>query len=111
MRRLACVLIGSCLVGAPRSTKAVAAAQVRYPAAAECPDGAPFRADVARNVRDESHAAHARLQLRIEAREDVYDGELVAFDSDGNQGSRHVSGKTCAEVAPALAFLAGLVIE
>ncbi|HTA94043.1 MAG TPA: hypothetical protein VK745_30905, partial [Polyangiaceae bacterium] len=72
---------------------------------------AAFRVDVARHVHDESHAAGVRVELRIEARDGVYDGELVALDSDGNRGSRQISGETCAEVAHALAFLAGLVTQ
>jgi hypothetical protein len=113
MHRLAWVLIGACALVAPRSTEAAptASAELSYTAPAECPDEAMFRADVARHVHDDSHAAGARLQLRIEARADAYDGELVAFDGEGNQGSRHISGQTCAEVAHALAFLAGLVIQ
>ena len=113
MRRFASVLIG--LVVALAALQAGAApgdeAELHYAAPSECPEEGAFRADVARHVHDESHAAGVRLQLRIEAREAAYDGELVAFDSEGNQGSRHISGKTCAEVAHALAFLAGIVIE
>ncbi len=115
MRRLAAVLIGSAVAVVAGSAEAAdggaSEAELGYAAPTECPDDAAFRVDVARHVHDSSHAAGARLELRIEARDSRYDGELVAFDGEGHRGSRHISGKTCAEVAHALAFLAGLVIE
>jgi hypothetical protein len=51
------------------------------------------------------------VDLAIEARDGRYVGTLVAFDDRGEQGSRRIQGATCAEVAHALAFLAGLAIE
>jgi hypothetical protein len=114
MRRLVSVLIGSTVAIVAGSAVAAGGgeeAELRYDAPAECPEEVAFRADVARHVHDDSHSAGVRLELRIEPREAGYGGQLVAFDSRGNQGSRQISGKTCAEVAHALAFLAGLVIE
>jgi hypothetical protein len=62
-------------------------------------------------VHDESRAAGVRLRLTIEEDETGYLGILVTLDESGNEGSRQIHGKTCFEVAHALAFLAGLVIE
>jgi hypothetical protein len=82
-----------------------------YRAPAGCPDEAAFRADLAKHVHDTSRAAGTRLELAIEEQGDGYQGLLVAFDSSGHPGSRRIEGKTCSEVAQALAFLAGIVIE
>jgi hypothetical protein len=82
-----------------------------YRAPAGCPDEAAFRADLDQHVHDTSRAAGTRLDLSIEEQSSGYQGVLVAFDSSGHPGSRRIEGKTCAEVAQALAFLAGIVIE
>jgi hypothetical protein len=66
---------------------------------------------VAAHVHDLSHAAGARIELTIAASARGYEGTLVASDERGQQGSRRIEGKTCVEVAHALAFLAGLAIE
>jgi hypothetical protein len=76
-----------------------------------CPADAVLRADVARHVYDESRAAGVRLNLAIEVDGPDYLGVLVAFDKSGTESSRRIRGKTCFDVAHALAFLAGLVIE
>jgi hypothetical protein len=82
-----------------------------YEAPAGCPGEAVIGGDVAHHVHDQSRAAGVRLRLTIEEDETGYLGILVTFDESGNEGSRRIHGKTCFEVAHALAFLAGLVIE
>jgi hypothetical protein len=85
--------------------------ELSYRAPTTCPDDQAFRADVAKHVHDTSRAAGARVELTIEKLDDGYRGILIASDSSGAQGSRRIDGQTCAEVAHALAFFAGLVIE
>ena len=85
--------------------------ELSYRAPAECPDEATFRADLAKHLRDTSRAAGTRVQLTIAEHDAGYHGVLVALDSSGHQGTRRIEGKTCAEVAQALAFLARMVIE
>jgi hypothetical protein len=85
--------------------------RVTYHAAPGCPAEAAIRADVAAHVHDDSRAAGARVDLGIEGAKGGYVGTLVAFDEHGEQGSRRIEGRTCSEVAQALAFLAGLAIE
>ncbi|HEY1536014.1 MAG TPA: hypothetical protein VGF76_18470 [Polyangiaceae bacterium] len=85
--------------------------ELSYRAPAECPDDATFRADLAKHLRDTSRAAGTRLELAITEHDTGYHGVLVALDSSGHQGTRQIEGKTCAEVAQALAFLARMVIE
>jgi hypothetical protein len=85
--------------------------ELSYRAPATCPEEQVFRADVAKHVHDTSRAAGARVELTIEKLAEGYRGILIASDSSGAQGSRRIDGQTCAEVAHALAFFAGLVIE
>jgi hypothetical protein len=85
--------------------------ELSYRAAVGCPDEEAFRADLATHVHDASRAGGVRLDLAIERLESGYRGVLVAFDSSGNEGSRRIVGDSCAEVAQALAFLAGIAIE
>jgi hypothetical protein len=82
-----------------------------YEAPAGCPEEVAFRSDVASHVRAESHAPRVRVNITIEEQRTGYLGVLVAFDELGNESSRRIRGKTCVDVAHALAFLAGLVIE
>jgi hypothetical protein len=82
-----------------------------YDAPVGCPSEETFRADVARHVSDESHAEAVRLNITLEEQETGYLGILVAFDESGNASSRRIQGKTCVDVAHAVAFLAGLVID
>ena len=85
--------------------------ELDYRAPLGCPDPATFAADVAKRVHDASRAEGARLVLTIDEQGDGFVGTLVAYDRSGAQGSRRIEGKTCREVAEALAFFSGLVIE
>lgn len=85
--------------------------ELDYRAPAGCPDPAAFAADVAKRVHDASRAEGARLVLTIEEQGEAFLGTLVAYDRSGAQGARRIEGKTCREVAQALAFFSGLVIE
>jgi hypothetical protein len=82
-----------------------------YQGTAGCPSDDSVRADVAAHVHDASRAAGARVELQIAAEGTAFSGELVAIDAAGRQGRRRIRGHTCAEVAHALAFLAGFAIE
>ena len=88
-----------------------AAFVLTYEAPAGCPGEATFDADVAEHAHDRSHAAGIQVDVAIEVRQKVYVGRLVAFDESKKRSSRQIEGKTCSDVAHALAFLAGLVIE
>ncbi len=94
--------------GAPREGRPFV---LTYRAGAGCPGEPSFRADVAAHVHDTTHASGARVEVAIEAVAGTYEGTLVAFDEQGEEGSRRIAGKTCSEAAHALAFLAGLAIE
>src|SRR5882724_1185727 len=115
MRRSVLVRLGAFSLLALRPSEAApnepAPFELSYRAPAECPDEATFRADLAKHVRDTSRAAGTRLALAIAEHDTGYHGVLVALDSSGRQGTRRIEGKTCAEVAQALAFLARMVIE
>jgi hypothetical protein len=82
-----------------------------YEAPAGCPGEATFDADVADHVHDRSRAAGIEVNVTIEERQKVYVGRLAALDESKTRSSRQIEGKTCSDVAHALAFLAGLVIE
>ena len=77
----------------------------------ELPREDDVRADVAAHVHDVSLAAGARVELRATGAGSRFAGELVVIDAAGNRGRRAIDGGTCAEVAHALAFLAGLALE
>lgn len=85
--------------------------ELSYEAAEGCPSEAAFRADVLQHVHDTSGAAGAKVALRIEKQPAGFRGELLATDEEGHVGRRAIDGAKCAEVAHALAFLAGLAIE
>jgi len=115
MRRSVLVRLGAFSLLALRPAAAApnepAPFELSYRAPAECPDEATFRANLAKHLRDTSRAAGTRLELTIAEHDTGYHGVLVALDSSGHRGTRRIEGKTCAEVAQALAFLARIVIE
>ena len=76
-----------------------------------CPREDDVRADVAAHVHDASRTAGARVELRVTGAGGRFTGELVATDAAGNSGRRALDGESCAEVAHALAFLAGMALE
>ena len=81
------------------------------PPGSGCPDEAAVARDVAAHVSDATHAAGARVDLRIRADAAGFAGELVVTDRDGKQGQRRIEAGSCDELAHALAFLAGLALE
>lgn len=97
--------------GSAQATEAYVLTYDTYDGALGCPSDEDVRADVAAHVRDRSRAAGATVALRIVVQEGGFVGSLIATDAAGHRGQRSVSGRTCAEVAHALAFLAGLAIE
>jgi hypothetical protein len=100
---------------APAPGWAAAPAAVPYAVSFAGGDGCPREdevgADVAAHVHDPSRAAGARVDLRVTGGGGRFTGELVATDAAGNRGRRAVDGDSCAEVAHALAFLAGMALE
>jgi len=70
-----------------------------------------MRADIASHLRHETSGSSVRLSLTIEEQDGGFLGTLTAFDPSGSQSSRRIHGATCLDVAHALAFLTGLVIE
>jgi len=82
-----------------------------YNAAAGCPDETEFRADASRHVRSGPPTSSVHLNVIIEQRDPGFVGTLRVLDRFGNQSSRRIDGQTCIDVAHALAFLTGLVVE
>ncbi len=82
-----------------------------YKAAAGCPDETEFRADASSHVRNEPLTSSVHLDVNIEQRDPGFVGTLLVLDVLGNQSSRRIYGRTCSDVAHALAFLTGLVVE
>ncbi len=83
-----------------------------YTAPADCPAQEVFQRDVARRFHDESHVANIHLDVAIEGQDAGYSGTITAFDEAANESARRrIEGKSCTEVAHALAFLAGLILE
>jgi hypothetical protein len=110
--RLVAVGFAAMVVGVPRLLHAAEPYVLSYEAPKGCPDQEKVRRDVADQVGDLAHAGEARVALRITmGTRGGFAGELVATDRDGLEGRRAIDGKTCAEVAQALAFLAALAIE
>ncbi len=107
----ACATALGCFGATSASAEQPAAYELRYEPAEGCPADAPFRDDVLAHVHDTSRSAGARVAVRIEAQASGFHGELVATDDEGHEGRRSLDGATCADVAHALAFLAGLAIE
>jgi hypothetical protein len=85
--------------------------QVKYQGNAGCPSEEDVQADVAAHVRDLSRANGVRIRLRVSREPAGFSGELVSTDAAGFEGMRRIEGRTCTEVAHALAFLAALAIE
>jgi hypothetical protein len=83
-----------------------------YAAPVECPAEEAFQRDVTNRLHDESHVANIHLDVAIEGHEARYSGTITAFDDAAEESARrHIEGKSCTEVAHALAFLAGLILE
>jgi hypothetical protein len=82
-----------------------------YRGPAGCPSETRMRADVASHTHDLSSAEGVHVDLTIVKHDSDFLGELVATDAASHVGHRTVSGRTCSEVAHALAFLTGLAIE
>jgi hypothetical protein len=82
-----------------------------YEAPADCPGYEAFREEVVSHVRDTSRATNVRLNIAVRPTEAGCEGRVNAFDETGAESSRRIVGKTCPDVAHALAFLAGLTLE
>ena len=115
MRCVPAVLLAAALtavVGPGRAgTRDESTFVLTYAAPAGCPGEVAFDADVADHLHDRSRAGGIEVNVAIEERQRVYVGRLVASDESKRRSSRQIEGKTCSDVAHALAFLAGLVIE
>ncbi len=83
-----------------------------YAAPADCPADDAFRRDVASRLHDESHIGNVRLDVVIEADDGRYRGIITALDDAAKESARRrIEGKSCTEVAHAMAFLAALALE
>ena len=83
-----------------------------YTAPADCPADDAFRRDVASRLHDESHVANVRLDVAIEPGDGRYRGTIIAIDDAAKESARRrIEGKSCAEVAHTMAFLAALAVE
>jgi hypothetical protein len=83
-----------------------------YTAPADCPADDAFRRDVASRLHDESRVANVRLDVAIAPDDGGYRGTITALDDTAKESARRrIEGKSCTEVAHAMAFLAALAIE
>ena len=83
-----------------------------YAAPAGCPAEDAFRRDVSSRLQDDTRAANVRLDVAIEEDDGRYRGTITALDDAAKESARRrIEGKSCPEVAHALAFLAGLLVE
>jgi hypothetical protein len=84
---------------------------LKYRAAAGCPGEAQLRGDVAAHVRGGLRPSGVRLEIQIVAAHGRFQGDLLATDRLGSEDRQVLGGEDCAEIAHALAFLAGVAIE
>jgi hypothetical protein len=108
------ILLAFALSVVPRPADAQphdAAFVLTYESPPGCPGEAALTADVQEHLHDRSHIGGVQLNLKIERRESGFIGILVAYDESRNRSARQIEGKTCSDVAHALAFLAGLALE
>jgi hypothetical protein len=109
-------VVASAASDAPQSPSDTPRFELVYDAPAGCPDRAAFLDAIhARTPRsqlaDEATKASAvAFRVTIDAR-DTSKGELEVHEPDGGQQKRIVSGRTCTEVAKALALVVALILD
>jgi hypothetical protein len=82
-----------------------------YRAPAECPTEDQVRASVRAHVRSGMRPSGVRIEIEIIALGERFTGALLATDRFGPQDRKAVDGSDCADIAHALAFLAGVAVE
>ncbi len=82
-----------------------------YQAAPGCPDETQLRADLDAHIHDRARARGARVEIILQRSGRETAGEMTLDDRAGNRQRRSLHGPDCADVAHALAFLAGLAID
>jgi hypothetical protein len=85
--------------------------QLSYRAPQGCPPEDQLRVDVAAHVRNGTRPSGVKIRIEIAATGAEFTGELLAADRFGSENRQSLSGRDCAEIAHALAFLAGLAVE
>jgi hypothetical protein len=108
-----CGWIVLCASRESRAADAPRAFQMAYDADASCPSEDAFRALVHDKMGDQAtsqSASIARVRVRLRAAADAFDGHLELERSDGASYARDLGGPTCADVAPALAFVLALAL-
>jgi hypothetical protein len=109
-------VVASAASDAPQPPSDTPRFELVYDAPAACPDRAAFldaiRARTPRSqVADDATKANAvAFRVTIDAR-DTSKGELEVREPDGGQQKRIVSGRTCTEVAKALALVVALILD
>jgi|SRR5579871_1914836 len=93
------------------SPAAVSPYVLTYRAPEGCPTQDQMNAAVAAHVRSGTRPSGVRIDIAIAARDGHFVGELFATDRFGSENRQAVDGPNCAEIARALAFLAGLAVE
>ncbi len=99
------------LAGVPEAAGETARYAITYQAAPDCPDEAELRADIDAHIHDRARARGARVEIVIQREGRETAGEMTLDDRAGNRQRRSLRGRDCADVAHALAFLAGLAID
>jgi hypothetical protein len=110
-RRLLVVVFFASGVLAARKARADVPYSLVYRAPEGCPTDDAFRLDVSSHARDPTAAAGARFDVGITREDDVFVGDIAVKNAAGETGRRTVRGKTCLEVAQALALITGLAID
>jgi hypothetical protein len=82
-----------------------------YQAPDGCPTEGQLRADVAAHVRSGTRPSGVQIRIEIAVAGGQFRGELSATDRFASENRQSLDGRDCAEIAHALAFLAGLAVE
>jgi hypothetical protein len=82
-----------------------------YRAPEGCPTEGQLREDVAAHVRIGTRPSGVQIRIEIGVVDGQFTGELSAADRFGSENRQSLGGRDCAEIAHALAFLAGLAVE
>ncbi len=104
-------LFSTVLAGVPDDAGETARYAMTYQAAPDCPDESQLRADIDAHIHDRARARGARVEIVIQRDGRETAGEMTLDDRAGNHQRRSLRGRDCADVAHALAFLAGLAID
>lgn len=107
---LSAIVLGLASIAAASPTSPTPYA-LTYRAPEGCPTEAQLRADVAAHVRGGTRPSGVQIRIEIASAGAQFSGELFATDRFGSENRQSLVGADCAEIAHALAFLAGLAVE